>query len=196
MGGSGRSEGLAAYVAAFLFLPAIPGPGTGLLVGRTLTGPAFLISEFDTEGPSVHIVYEHLNQYDHLAEEGRAMKIVLSNTGKEPIYEQIKRQIKESILRGELKEEAPLPSIRQLARDLRISVITTKRAYDELEKEGLITSVVGKGSFVAGQNRTFLREKRLKWVEERLVEIVAESKALDISLEELKEMLTLLYEEQ
>lgn len=124
------------------------------------------------------------------------MKIVLSNTGKEPIYEQIKRQIKESILRGELKEEAPLPSIRQLARDLRISVITTKRAYDELEKEGLITSVVGKGSFVAGQNRTFLREKRLKWVEERLVEIVAESKALDISLEELKEMLTLLYEEQ
>ncbi|MGI6127621.1 MAG: GntR family transcriptional regulator [Planifilum sp.] len=124
------------------------------------------------------------------------MKIVLSNTGKEPIYEQIKRQIKESILRGELKEEAPLPSIRQLARDLRISVITTKRAYDELEKEGLITSVVGKGSFVAGQNRTFLREKRLKWIEERLVEIVAESKALDISLEELKEMLTLLYEEQ
>lgn len=124
------------------------------------------------------------------------MKIVLSNTGKEPIYEQIKRQIKESILRGELKEEAPLPSIRHLARDLRISVITTKRAYDELEKEGLITSVVGKGSFVAGQNRTFLREKRLKWIEERLVEIVAESKALDISLEELKEMLTLLYEEQ
>ena len=96
------------------------------------------------------------------------MKIVLSNTSKEPIYEQIKRQIKESILRGELKEEEPLPSIRQLARDLRISVITTKRAYDELEKEGLITSVVGKGSFVAGQNRTFLREKRLKWIEERL----------------------------
>ncbi|MBO2533589.1 transcriptional regulator, GntR family [Planifilum fulgidum] len=124
------------------------------------------------------------------------MKIVLSNTSKEPIYEQIQRQIKESILRGELKEGDPLPSIRQLARDLRISVITTKRAYDELEKEGLITSVVGKGSFVAGQNRAFLRESRLKWIEERLAEIVSESKALDISLEELKEMLTLLYEER
>ena len=124
------------------------------------------------------------------------MKIVLSNSSKEPIYEQIQRQIKESILRGELKEGEPLPSIRQLARDLRISVITTKRAYDELEKEGLITSVVGKGSFVAGHNRSFLREKRLKWIEERLTEIVSESKALDISLEELKEMLTLLYEER
>ncbi|MFS8513303.1 MAG: GntR family transcriptional regulator [Planifilum fulgidum] len=122
--------------------------------------------------------------------------MVLSNTSKEPIYEQIQRQIKESILRGELKEGDPLPSIRQLARDLRISVITTKRAYDELEKEGLITSVVGKGSFVAGQNRAFLRESRLKWIEERLAEIVSESKALDISLEELKEMLTLLYEER
>lgn len=124
------------------------------------------------------------------------MKIVLSNTSKEPIDEQIQRQIKESILRGELKEGTPLPSIRQLAKDLRISVITTKRAYNELEKEGLITSVVGKGSFVAGQNRAFLREKRLKWIEERLTEIVSESKALDISLEELQEMLTLLYEER
>src|SRR5690606_3226349 len=149
-----------------------------------------------SDGPSVHIVNEYLTLYDHLAEEGRAMKIVMSNTGKEPTYEQSKRQIKESMLRGYLKEEAPLPSMRRLDRDLRISVITTKPAYDELEKEGLITSVVGKGSFVAGQNRTFLREKRLKWIEERLVEIVAESKALDISLEELKEMLTLLYEEQ
>ena len=73
-------------------------------------------------------------------------------------------------------------------------MITTKRAYNELEKEDLITSVVGKGSFVAGQNRAFLREKRLKWIEERLTEIVSESKALDISLEELQEMLTLLYE--
>ena len=75
-------------------------------------------------------------------------------------------------------------------------MITTKRAYNELEKEGLITSVVGKGSFVAGQNRAFLRERRLKWIEERLAEIVSESKALDISLEELQEMLTLLYEER
>jgi len=155
-----------------------------------------LFREVDAEDWIVYIVYEHLNQYYHLAKEGRAMKIILSNTSKEPIYEQIKRQIKESILKGELKEGELLPSIRQLAKDLRISVITTKRAYDELENEGLITSVVGKGSFVAGQNRTFLREMRLKWIEERLAEVVTESKALDFSLEELKEMLTLLYEDQ
>lgn len=124
-----------------------------------------------------------------------AMKILISNTSKEPIYEQIKRQIKESILRGELKEGELLPSIRQLARDLHISVITTKRAYEDLEKEGYITSVVGKGSFVAGQNRELLREMKLRWIEEKLAEVVAESKSLDISLEELQEMLKLLYEE-
>ena len=123
------------------------------------------------------------------------MKIIISNTGKEPIYEQIKRQLKESILKGELKEGDLLPSIRQLAKDLRISVITTKKAYEELEKEGLITSVVGKGSFVAGHSREFLREMRLKWVKEKLAEVVAESKALNISLSELQEMLRLLYEE-
>lgn len=123
------------------------------------------------------------------------MKIIISNTGKEPIYEQIKRQLKESILKGELKEGDLLPSIRQLAKDLHISVITTKKAYEELEKEGLITSVVGKGSFVAGQSREYLREMRLKWVEEKLAEVVAESKALNISLSELQEMLRLLYEE-
>src|SRR5690606_29497334 len=108
----------------------------------------------------------------------------------------IQRQIKERILRGELKEGDPLPSIRQLARDLRISVITTKRAYDELEKEGLITSVVGKGSFVAGQNRAFLRESRPRWSEGRFAEIVSESEALRISAEELRGMLPLLYEER
>ena len=123
------------------------------------------------------------------------MKIVISNSAKEPIYEQIKRQIKESILRGELKEGELLPSIRQLAKDLHISVITTKRAYDDLEKEGYIATVVGKGSFVAGQNREFLREMRLRWIEEKLAEVVAESKSLNITLPELAEMLKLLYEE-
>lgn len=123
------------------------------------------------------------------------MKIVISNSSKEPIYEQIKRQIKESILRGDLKENELLPSIRQLAKDLQISVITTKRAYDDLEREGFIVSVVGKGSFVAGQNREFLREMRLRWIEERLAEVVAEGKALGVTLSELVEMLRLLYEE-
>lgn len=123
------------------------------------------------------------------------MRIVISNSSKEPIYEQIKRQIKEGILRGELREQEPLPSIRQLAKDLHISVITTKRAYDDLEREGFIYSVVGKGSFVAGQNREFLREMRLRWIEERLAEVVAESKSLNITLPELAEMLKLLYDE-
>jgi len=123
------------------------------------------------------------------------MRIVISNSSKEPIYEQIKRQIKESILRGELVEGELLPSIRQLAKDLQISVITTKRAYDDLEQEGFIVSVVGKGSFVAGQNRELLREMRLRWIEERLAEVVAESKALDVTLAELTEMLRLLYED-
>lgn len=124
------------------------------------------------------------------------MKIVISNSSKEPIYEQIKRQIKEGILRGDLKENELLPSIRQLAKDLQISVITTKRAYDDLEQEGFIVSVVGKGSFVAGQNREFLREMRLRWIEERLGEVVAEGKALGVTLPELVEMLRLLYEDE
>lgn len=123
------------------------------------------------------------------------MNILISNSSKEPIYEQIKRQIKESILRGELNEGDPLPSIRQLAKDLHISVITTKRAYDDLEHEGFLVTVVGKGTFVAGQNREFLREKRLRWIEEKLAEVVAESKALGVTLPELIKMLKLLHED-
>jgi len=123
------------------------------------------------------------------------MNILISNSSKEPIYEQIKRQIKESILRGELNEGDLLPSIRQLAKDLHISVITTKRAYDDLENEGFLVTVVGKGTFVAGQNREFLREKRLRWIEEKLAEVVAESRALGVTLPELIEMLKLLHED-
>lgn len=123
------------------------------------------------------------------------MNIIISNASKEPIYEQIKKQIKHSIFKGDLQEGDTLPSIRALAKDLHISVITTKRAYEDLEREGFITSVVGKGSFVAGQNSDFIREKRLTWIEEKLAEVVLESKTLDISLEELKEMLELLYRE-
>ena len=123
------------------------------------------------------------------------MNIIISNTSKEPIYEQIKNQIKQSIFKGELQEGDSLPSIRALAKDLHISVITTKRAYEDLEQEGFITSVVGKGSFVAGQNSDLIREKRLKWIEDKLTEVVTESKTLDISLEELRDMLELLYKE-
>lgn len=123
------------------------------------------------------------------------MDIVISNASPAPLYEQIARQVKNSILKGELSPGELLPSIRALAKDLQISVITTKRAYEELEREGFIESVVGKGSYVAGQSRAILEERRLKIVEERLAGAVSESKLLGIGLEELQEMLILLYEE-
>lgn len=124
-----------------------------------------------------------------------AMKIIVSNSSKEPIYEQISNQIKGMILKGELNEGDLLPSIRGLARDLQISVITTKRAYDELEGEGFIETMQGKGSFVAGQNKELMREKKLKIIEERLFEVVEESKLLGLSYEEVQEMLRILFEE-
>lgn len=123
------------------------------------------------------------------------MRILISNQSKEPIYEQIKNQIKEKILNDELKEGDALPSMRKLAKDLRISLITTKRAYDELENEGFITSFVGKGSFVASQNMELLREKRLNMIEEQLVQVIEESKRANLGLAELIELLEMLYEE-
>ncbi|MEW9121111.1 MAG: GntR family transcriptional regulator [Thermotaleaceae bacterium] len=123
------------------------------------------------------------------------MDIIISNKSEDPIYEQIVKQVKAMILVGTLQSGDALPSIRGLAKDLQISVITTKRAYEELEKEGFIETVGGKGSFVAGQNKELLREQRLKIIEEGLSTIVMESKLLNISLEELQQMLQLLYEE-
>ena len=123
------------------------------------------------------------------------MKIIISNSSEDPIYEQIIKQLKNQIINGELEEEEPLPSIRKFARELGISVITTKRAYEELEKEGFIDTVGGKGSFVAGQSREFLKEKKMKAVEDKLTEAVAEARMLDIGFKELKEMLSILYKE-
>lgn len=123
------------------------------------------------------------------------MKIVISNSSQDPIYQQIAEQIREQIIRGELEPGSALPSIRSLARELRISVITTKRAYEELEKDGFIETVGGKGSFVSGENKELLREKRLRMLEEKLGEIISESRVLRISPVELKKMLDLLYEE-
>ncbi|GAA0463758.1 GntR family transcriptional regulator [Alkalibacillus silvisoli] len=123
------------------------------------------------------------------------MQIIISNSSKEPIYEQITNQIKSSILSGDLKEGTPLPSIRQLAKDLQISVITTKRAYEELEKADFIYSVVGKGSFVAEQNLEVIREKKLKVIEEQLSAVITNSKEIGLSFDELSELLEFLYEE-
>lgn len=122
------------------------------------------------------------------------MRIIIANAAPDPIYEQIARQIKGSILKGELQPGELLPSIRGLAKELQISVITTKRAYEELEREGFIESVTGKGSYVAGQSSSILKEKRLKIVEDKLSEAVAESRMLGISQAELQEILTLLFE--
>lgn len=124
------------------------------------------------------------------------MNIIISNSSQNPIYEQIVIQIKTAIMNEELSEGDTLPSIRSLAKDLRISVITTKRAYEELEREGFIETVPGKGSYVSGQNKDLIREKRLTAIEEQLTEVVSGSKLLNLSLEELQGMLQLLYTEE
>jgi len=124
------------------------------------------------------------------------MDIIISNTGGQPIYEQICRQVKGAIAAGKLKPGEALPSIRALARDLRISVITTKRAYEELEREGFLTTVPGKGCFVAAQNRETRREAVLCQVEEHLSQAVDAAKAGAVGLDELTEMLNTLYNEE
>jgi GntR family transcriptional regulator len=123
------------------------------------------------------------------------LNIIISNTADKPIYDQITEQIKNSIINGDLKEGELLPSIRNLAKELQISVITTKRAYEELEREGYVVSVPGKGSFVSAQNKELLNEARIRIVENKLSEAVAAAKTIGISLDELKEMLNILYEE-
>jgi GntR family transcriptional regulator len=120
------------------------------------------------------------------------MKIIISGSSQEPLYEQIASQIKNQIIMGDLEPGDALPSIRSLARELQISVITTKRAYHELEKDGFIETVGGKGSFVSGENKELYREKRLRMLEEKLSEVIAESRHLGISRKELKEMLDIL----
>jgi len=124
------------------------------------------------------------------------MKIVISNAASEPIYEQICGQIKVQIISGDLNEGEALPSIRKLAQELHISVITTKRAYEELEKEGFIDTVGGKGTFVAIQNKEMLRERKMKSIEDRMTDMVNEAQKLGITYEELKEMLAILYQNE
>lgn len=123
------------------------------------------------------------------------MDIIISNAGGQPIYEQISSQLKNKILTGELQEGDALPSMRLLAKELRISVITTKRAYEELERDGFIVSVTGKGSFVAGTNLEFIREEHLRQIEELMKKVIELSAGCNLSLEELRQMLELLYRE-
>ena len=121
------------------------------------------------------------------------MDIIISNSGDAPIYDQITRQIKALILRGSLAEGEALPSMRLLAKELRISVITTKRAYEELKRDGFITTVPGKGCFIAPRNLELVREDTLRRVEEHLSQAVEIAKTGGVTLAELSESLTLLY---
>ena len=122
------------------------------------------------------------------------MDIIISNSSGDPIYEQIYSQIKASIMNGILKEGDALPSMRVLAQQLRISVITTKRAYEELERDGFIESYTGRGSFIKKQNAEFLREEILKQTENLLDEACSKAKQCGITLDELREMLEIIYE--
>jgi GntR family transcriptional regulator len=122
------------------------------------------------------------------------LEIIISNASGLPIYEQITVQIKNLILSGSIAEGEQLPSIRSLASDLRLSVITTKRAYTDLENQGFIETVPGKGSFVAGGNLELLREERLRRVEKLLNEAITEARGSGITGPELHEMLNVLEE--
>lgn len=121
------------------------------------------------------------------------MKIVIQPQGTLAIYEQIVNQLKNAIVTGELKAGEALPSIRGLAGELQVSVITTKRAYEELEQEGLIRSVAGKGFYVCEYNTDYLREKQLMMLESRLGEWIAEAKMAGLGLQEIVEMAEALY---
>ena len=123
------------------------------------------------------------------------MDIIISNSSGKPIYEQISTQIKNLIISGGLKEGEALPSMRQLAKDLRISVITTKRAYEDLERDGFIVTMTGKGSFVAPKNTEFIREEQMRKIEQLLTQAVDNAKSGGITKEELIDLIGILYED-
>lgn len=124
------------------------------------------------------------------------MNIIISNSSGKPIYEQITAQIKNKIMSGELKPGDALPSMRLLAKELRISVITTKRAYEDLERDGFISTLVGKGSFVAETNTELVKEEYLRDMEESLCQAVEKARLSGTSLEELLDILKIIYREE
>lgn len=124
------------------------------------------------------------------------MDIIITNQSDRPIYEQIMDQIKAQIMSGELKEGDALPSMRLLAKELRISIITTKRAYEELEREGYIESYTGKGSFVKGVNHEMVKESVMFEIETLMEEVLEKAELAKVSFDELVERMKLLYEEK
>jgi GntR family transcriptional regulator len=123
------------------------------------------------------------------------MNIIISTNNKDPLFLQIKEQIKQHIFSGDLKEGDALPSMRVLAKELKVSVITTKRAYEELEKEGYLVSAVGRGTFVAGQQPHVLREWQIRELENDLEKLVKAGKHIGLSKDDLIEMIGIYYEE-
>ena len=123
------------------------------------------------------------------------MNIIISNSSQAPLYEQIESLIKNQIVNMMLKPGEPLPSIRTLAKELKVSIITTKRAYEELEKEGFIKTVVGKGTFVAEANNERLREVAMYEIENKLEEAIISAKAIGLTLEETLDIIRSLFEE-
>ena len=124
------------------------------------------------------------------------MKIVISNTSEAPLYQQIKDQIKDAILKGELVEGDALPSIRAFANDLKVSVLTIRRVYDELEQEGFVSSQVGIGTFISTSNIELLRDSKRRLVEKKMLDMIQTAKSLGISKDELNAMMDILYEEE
>lgn len=124
------------------------------------------------------------------------MHIIVSNSSRDPIYEQIAQQIRTHIVNGSLEPGELLPSIRTLARELQVSVITTKRAYDDLEQEGFIDSVAGKGSFVSAQNSEFLKERQVRAIEELLGKAITMARRFGLDKEIINQMVELLFEHE
>lgn len=124
------------------------------------------------------------------------VSIIISQTSSTPIYQQIEDRVRSLIVAGELNDGDELPSIRALARDLRVSVITVKRAYDELVTSGFLTSVQGKGCYVSVKNKELFREQRMRIVEEKLDEAATEGKRIGMTLKDLQTMLTIIFEEE
>ena len=123
------------------------------------------------------------------------MEIIISSSSSEPIYEQIVIQIKEMIMNGTLKPKESLPSMRKLAKDLHISIITTQRAYDELAKDGFITVIPAKGAFVSEQNNDFIREENLKRIEKEIRSVCLVAKQNGVSRKEIENLVAIIYEE-
>ena len=124
------------------------------------------------------------------------MKILISNTSDAPLYQQIKEQIIDAILKGELVEGDPLPSIRAFANDLKVSVLTIRRVYDDLEKEGFVNSQVGIGTFVSTSNVELLRDSNRRLVEQKMLEMIQTAKSLGITQQELNDMMNILFKEE